>query len=770
MSTITTRAGKGSPLTNAEVDANFENLNTDKLEASDIANLVSEGSDATFSSVQLTGGTGTQGTISWNTDEETLDVILDGATLQMGQEIHYHARNNTGSTIPDGTAVYATGTLGASGRITIAPFIANGTIPAKYFLGITTEDIANGTDGKVTHFGKIRGVDTSAFTEGAVLYPSATTAGALTSTAPTGSNIALPVAFVIYAAANGTLFTRATNLDENAFATAAQGALADSALQSGDNVSTLTNDAGYATTSYVDTAESDAVATAAADATSKANAALASANSYTDTAVAGLVDTAPATLDTLNELAAALGDDPNFATTVSTQIGTKQDAATALTTSTTFGGDVSGTYNAIVVADDSHNHIIANVDGLQAALDGKVDDSQVLTNVPLGAVFTDTTYSVGNGGLTEINFTSALNSKLAGIEAGATGDQTAAEILAAIKTVDGAGSGLDADLLDGQSSAYYATATHNHTLDSLSNTTITSNTSGEILKWNGTAWVNNTLAEAGIQPAGSYLTGNQTITLSGDASGSGTTSIAVTVNNDSHSHSTSTITGLGALATLSSVGAAQITDNSVGAAELNVSGNGTAGQALLSDGDGTMTWGSVGSFPSGTAMLFQQTSAPTGWTKSTTHNDKALRVVSGTVTTGGTTAFSTAMGTPSVSGTVGISGAPAVGTLAVSMSGNVTVGNTTLSVNTIPSHSHAQYAGDGTFGNAGWARYPGTTAYRSSSTGSTGNNGAHGHSASHNLSGVLNGAPSVGNLAGSLSSATAAINVQYVDIIIATKD
>lgn len=44
---------------------------------------------------------------------------------------------------------------------------------------------------------------------------------------------------------------------------------------------------------------------------------------YVNTAVANLVDTAPTTLDTLNELAAALGDDPNFATTVSTSIGTK---------------------------------------------------------------------------------------------------------------------------------------------------------------------------------------------------------------------------------------------------------------------------------------------------------------------------------------------------------------------------------------------------------------------------------------------------------------
>lgn len=46
---------------------------------------------------------------------------------------------------------------------------------------------------------------------------------------------------------------------------------------------------------------------------------------YVDNKVAGIVDSAPATLDTLNELAAALGDDPNFATTVATQIGTKVD-------------------------------------------------------------------------------------------------------------------------------------------------------------------------------------------------------------------------------------------------------------------------------------------------------------------------------------------------------------------------------------------------------------------------------------------------------------
>lgn len=101
---------------------------------------------------------------------------------------------------------------------------------------------------------------------------------------------------------------------------------------------------------YADQAEADAVTAAALDATTKANAAQvaaelyadslapnydpagsaaaaqAAAELYADTAVSNLVDTAPEALDTLNELAAALGDDPNFATTVSTQIGTKADA------------------------------------------------------------------------------------------------------------------------------------------------------------------------------------------------------------------------------------------------------------------------------------------------------------------------------------------------------------------------------------------------------------------------------------------------------------
>ena len=63
--------------------------------------------------------------------------------------------------------------------------------------------------------------------------------------------------------------------------------------------------------------------------------------SYVDTAVANIVDTAPEALNTLNELAAALGDDANFATTVSTQLGLKANTADLVTDLSGFTDNTS---------------------------------------------------------------------------------------------------------------------------------------------------------------------------------------------------------------------------------------------------------------------------------------------------------------------------------------------------------------------------------------------------------------------------------------------
>lgn len=157
----------------------------------------------------------------------------------------------------------------------------------------------------------------------------------------------------------------------------------------------------------------------------------------------------------------------------------------------------------------------------------------------------------------------------------------------------------------------------------------------------------------------------------------------------------------------------------------------------------TQTTAATSAFGSGTAMIFQQTAAPTGWTKSTTHNNKALRLINGTVGTGGSSEFTTAFGTPAVSGSVSLSGSVGATTLTTAQlaSHNHTVPFTTAQNFDAPSNFIAGY------------RYYANNA--STSTASTGSNSSHTHSFSGS---------------GSLSSATAAINVQYVDVIIATKD
>ena len=102
------------------------------------------------------------------------------------------------------------------------------------------------------------------------------------------------------------------------------------------------------------------------------------------TEVAAIVNSAPAALDTLNELAAALGDDSNFSTTVSNQIGLRA------------------------------------------------------TNTYVNSTFTSNNYLQGQ-------LSTKLNSS----------SYTASDVLTKIKTVDGSGSGLDADLLGGISSASF---------------------------------------------------------------------------------------------------------------------------------------------------------------------------------------------------------------------------------------------------------------------------------------------------------------------------
>jgi hypothetical protein len=149
------------------------------------------------------------GQLAWNTDEQTLDLGKgSGVVLQLGSEQLSLVRNSTASTIPNGTAVMFAGTLGNSGRLLVAPMVADGTYPGYVFFGVTTEAIAAGEDGFVTTFGKVRQVNTSLFTEGAILWCNPAVPGGLTETEPQAPNLKLPVAAVISSKTNGILMVR----------------------------------------------------------------------------------------------------------------------------------------------------------------------------------------------------------------------------------------------------------------------------------------------------------------------------------------------------------------------------------------------------------------------------------------------------------------------------------------------------------------------------------------------------------------------------------
>jgi len=82
---------------------------------------------------------------------------------------------------------------------------------------------------------------------------------------------------------------------------------------------------------------------------------------FVSTAVANLVDSAPGTLDTLNELAAALGDDANFSTTVTNSLALKAPLA-----SPTFTGTVTLPTGTVVRQNWYHQNITTTVTGTYA--------------------------------------------------------------------------------------------------------------------------------------------------------------------------------------------------------------------------------------------------------------------------------------------------------------------------------------------------------------------------------------------------------------------
>lgn len=186
------------------------------------------------------GVTVAAGQLAWNSSDGTFDLGTGYAdvVLQIGQEMLYVVRNDTGSVMSKGTAVYCSGVT-SSARIEASPFTADNTVDSTFFLGLATDNFNSGLNGTVTHFGYVRGLDTRGTAVSAIavgnenwavgdkLYAHPTVAGKLTNVEPILPNQKICVASVINRHQSaGVLFVRPTQ-------------------QIPTNLSELTNDSGF---------------------------------------------------------------------------------------------------------------------------------------------------------------------------------------------------------------------------------------------------------------------------------------------------------------------------------------------------------------------------------------------------------------------------------------------------------------------------------------------------------------------------------------------
>lgn len=155
--------------------------------------------------------------VQWNRDDGTMDVgLYGGSVLQVGQETMFYSKNTSGSLIANGTPVMFTGTVGASGKLTFGLAVADGSVPADYMMGVTTQDIDDNAFGYVTAFGLVRGFNTTGapygevWADGDLLYFDPSTPGTWTNIQPAAPNINVPVAVVINAGGggSGSIFVR----------------------------------------------------------------------------------------------------------------------------------------------------------------------------------------------------------------------------------------------------------------------------------------------------------------------------------------------------------------------------------------------------------------------------------------------------------------------------------------------------------------------------------------------------------------------------------
>lgn len=145
------------------------------------------------------------GQIYWDATNVTPSVPLNAnVTLQIGQEEHIRARNNTGVQINDGQVVYINDAQGNNPTIALAN---SDSVNTSEVIGVATENIADNGTGFVTTFGVVNGFNTSSFASGDVLYLN-TVSGQLSNTIPTPPHNVVKVGIALNSTNNGKIFVQ----------------------------------------------------------------------------------------------------------------------------------------------------------------------------------------------------------------------------------------------------------------------------------------------------------------------------------------------------------------------------------------------------------------------------------------------------------------------------------------------------------------------------------------------------------------------------------
>ena len=474
-----------------------------------------------------------EGRLFYDSEHKTLNVFNDETetTLEIGQEERVRAYNNSGATILKGRPVYWNGEN--AGHPIIG--LGNATDENKYNVqGLSSHDIENNSYGYVTVSGMVRDFDTSGLTAGAAVFLGLTD-GALQNASPMYPNYPMSLGYVVTSDATlGEILVNQQNHSVNSFRVRNSAHVGNNLIVDGNLTVNGTQTIA-----------------------SSQNIAIGGAFSYLN---------AGDTIGANNTAFTGTGlDDANL-------VG-HYEGTTVLTYYVRIDGN--GTPDTFEWSKDNFSTTEATgvaITGAPQALDNNIF-------VEFASTTSHTIGNVWSGAVAPVNVDTGMftnrNTGASGV--GYTHMGVFYDVSANKWTMlDQYGPEPDGtiDLLD--PSVVYGTLK----VASLEGNLV-GNVSGNV---------------TGNASTASALATGRLISLSGDVTGSVTfngsqnVSITAAVVNDSHSHSVSTLTGLGSLATLSTVNADTITDSSVGAAELNVVGNGTSTQFLRSDGDGTFTW------------------------------------------------------------------------------------------------------------------------------------------------------------------------------------